>query len=481
MNILKKYFNSLKEKYSQKSLFYAFTTFLSLLLVLFGSFGIISYQLLKQSEETRIHKERTCLLLSTALDAQTLAGTRNQDFSSAQFETSLPKDCLQLWIKDASNKIVYFTDQSSLQLLDNIFEKSPHCDLPEIHGDYTASKNYVFYSIPLSGGCTLQFAFPNAPGGLSPYQALFGGVILSLVLSAALLFWYFTRRVYQPLIKIEHAINMEEDGELTFDLSFSENSDLYPLADKLNRMFEHIKNLLNQKYSLDLLYKQAEINALQSQINPHFLYNTLDSIRGLALMQNSLEIANLLKSLSNIFRYSISNKQDVVTLTEELNHLNNYLTIQQYRFQDKFEFVTEFDEPPERFLTCQIPKLTVQPIVENAIFHGLETKRGRGIIHFYIYRTASRLIIEIKDNGNGMDDETLRRLNEKLNSPADPNASPVGAHRSIALQNVNQRIQLSYGDDYGLTIFSTLSVGTTVQIQLPYLPSCQDAKTPQNP
>ena len=119
--------------------------------------------------------------------------------------------------------------------------------------------------------------------------------------------------------------------------------------------------------------------------------------------------------------------------------------------------------------------------MENAIFHGLETKRGRGIIHFYIYRTASRLIIEIKDNGNGMDDETLRRLNEKLNSPADPNASPVGAHRSIALQNVNQRIQLSYGDDYGLTIFSTLSVGTTVQIQLPYLPSCQDAKTPQNP
>ncbi len=191
-------------------------------------------------------------------------------------------------------------------------------------------------------------------------------------------------------------------------------------------MFEHIKNLLNQKYSLDLFCTNRQKSMLcKDQINPHFLYNTLDSIRGLALMQNSLEIANLLKSLSNIFRYSISNKQDVVTLTEELNHLNNYLTIQQYRFQDKFEFVTEFDEPPERFLTCQIPKLTVQPIVENAIFHGLETKRGRGIIHFYIYRTASRLIIEIKDNGNGMDDETLRRLNEKLNSPADPNASPV--------------------------------------------------------
>ena len=220
-----------------------------------------------------------------------------------------------------------------------------------------------------------------------------------------------------------------------------------------------------KQYASDILYKQAELNALQSQINPHFLYNTLDSIRGQALMEGAEDIADMTEALSTFFRYSISNRNDVVTLDEELENVRNYFMIQQFRFNNRFQLnVLPF--PQELGERCHLPKMTLQPILENAILHGMEEKIGPGTITVRVVETDSRIVITISDDGAGMNEETLLHLQAKLRGD-----EPVSLKRSrgngIALPNVSRRIKLLFGEDCGIYVMSTLGLGTDVEITLP--------------
>lgn len=222
---------------------------------------------------------------------------------------------------------------------------------------------------------------------------------------------------------------------------------------------------LEKEYASDILNKQAELDALQSQINPHFLYNTLDSIRGQALAEGVEDVADMTEALSTFFRYSISNRNNVVTLEEELENVRNYFMIQQFRFNNRFRL--QMLPFPRRLLeTCRLPKLTLQPILENTILHGMEGKIGPGTITIRLEETASHTVITISDDGAGMNEETLLRLQSKLRGE-----EPVALKRSkgsgIALPNVNRRIKLLFGGEYGLRVMSTLGLGTDVEIWLP--------------
>lgn len=247
----------------------------------------------------------------------------------------------------------------------------------------------------------------------------------------------------------------------------------------VNQMMEAVKRASQDEYEAQNLRSQAEIYALQSQINPHFLYNTLDTIRSHALLCDARDIAAMTESLSTLFRYSISRPGEMATLKEELDNVKNYLLIQQYRFPDKVEYLVEGTED-EAILNYQMPILTIQPIVENAIHHGLEMKIGKGHIKLRAIRTEDRITLLVSDNGLGMSEERLEQLRRNLEGTREGQEMFSGEERrkgaGIALANVDRRLKFYYGRQYGLRIRSTLGVGTMVEINLPFEAGKQNEK-----
>jgi len=210
--------------------------------------------------------------------------------------------------------------------------------------------------------------------------------------------------------------------------------------------------------------KQAELTALQSQINPHFLCNTLESIRGQALLDGNKEIAKMMEALASYFRYSISRRGNFVTLREELNNIKNYMMIQRYRFNNRFSLEIIVEEEDEKAYDYLIPRLILQPVVENAIYHGLEELPEGGKVVIEVTLTENILILTVSDNGKGMDPRTLSELNARIHS-ANMEMGKNGT--GIALPNIHKRIQLLFGEEYGVNVYSTLNQGTDVEIVLP--------------
>lgn len=223
---------------------------------------------------------------------------------------------------------------------------------------------------------------------------------------------------------------------------------------------------LNYKYEYDM--HKAEILSLQSQINPHFLYNTLEVIRGEAFLNDDLKSAELAESLANYFRYNISRRSDVVSLGEELDNVDNYIRIQKMRFGERINYEVFFQTEKEEARGAQIPKLSLQPLVENSIYHGLEKKARGGKVAVYITVTEKRLLIQVSDNGQGMDKGTLERLRRHIAADV---AIPkeTDRHGGIALMNVNKRIKMLYGQEYGLEFSSREGFGTTAEITMPFI------------
>jgi len=296
--------------------------------------------------------------------------------------------------------------------------------------------------------------------------------IIILIALFVIMMLIFMKKIYKPIKSLEQAVKVVSSAEniMDFELEIDEGDELYEMAESINKMIYLLKEFANKEYTASLLVKQAELNALQTQINPHFLYNTLDSIRGLALAEQQDKIATMTKALSVLFRYSISKTEDMSSLRDEIVNVENYITIQQFRFPEKFVFIKEIDnEGDSDILDFLLPKLTIQPIIENAVFHGLETKLDTGSIILRAYTTEKRLVISIEDDGVGIDSATLERINDRLTGVpegADVNEDD-SKKSSIALSNVNDRIKLFFGDEYGVSVSSTLNMGTTVEISLP--------------
>ena len=204
---------------------------------------------------------------------------------------------------------------------------------------------------------------------------------------------------------------------------------------------------------------------MQNQINPHFLYNALEAIRSDALLADCADIAETTEALATFFRYTISNVQEYVTFSDELDNAENYFTIQRCRFGDKLEMELEMEN--EDLLEARMPKLILQPLVENAVVHGLEGKIGHGIVYISIENSANTLFLRVKDNGVGMPEEQVMLLNEEF-----VHGSPVSGDKKrggIALRNVNSRIRLMFGEDYGLRVFSATGIGTECCVTMPLL------------
>ncbi len=223
-----------------------------------------------------------------------------------------------------------------------------------------------------------------------------------------------------------------------------------------------------EQLAQQMLRTQAEIAALQNQINPHFLYNTLETIRGKALLHDEEELAEMIEVLARLFRYNISRHEECAALAEELENVRDCVQIYNYRFDGRFQLIEQYedmDEEPEQYL---LPVLTLQPFVENAIRHGLEPKMGVGTLLIRIFRTQSNLMIQIQDDGIGMEEAALMELRSRLRKPDAPYRKSGSAQSSgIALVNVHQRIQLMFGPRYGVGVISSPDWGTRVELALP--------------
>nr|WP_326183720.1 sensor histidine kinase [uncultured Oscillibacter sp.] len=292
---------------------------------------------------------------------------------------------------------------------------------------------------------------------------------LAAALALVVLWAVFFRWIYSPIIKIEQALQIFEAYGEDFSVSIDRYSDTWPIAHSLNRIHSRLRESIDREYIAHMKQKDAEIHALQSQINPHFLYNTLDSIRGLALINNDEEVAEMTEALSVFFRYSIGQKGHIVTLREELENIKSYLLIQNNRFKDKLFFNVLIDGDEEQIMRYQFPKLLLQPVIENAVYHGIEPKIGPGHITIRIFTTETQLVVNVQDDGIGMEESELQALKEKLRGGKYVE-EPVSSHgNGIALININQRIILNYGEHYGLTLSSTKGIGSEVELTLPII------------
>lgn len=307
---------------------------------------------------------------------------------------------------------------------------------------------------------------------LCVFPVLFGSAVLRRIFGVLLAIMIIAGGIQGVRLvrTLEKAIDLMPDQQQFRKLLLSSREPIFRLiAQKEAELSDEIE----KHYSAKVEDKQSKINSLQSQINPHFLYNTLECIRSEAICQGNKSIANMAKSLASFFRYSISRRENIVTIQDELNNIQNYIMIQNYRFEDKFCFRVDIEEEDQKALSCLIPKMTIQPIVENAIFHGLETKTGEGRVTVRIRMTQEKIILTISDNGVGMNEEKLQKLRYSLEhgndsgrmSEAGDSGKPHG--NGIALYNINQRLKLTFGEEYCLHAYSIEGEGTDVEILLP--------------
>lgn len=286
------------------------------------------------------------------------------------------------------------------------------------------------------------------------------GIILG---GAVLLLDFFL--ILIPLDRLKKQVQgwtaLKEEAPLHMEHADSEIGQIF------SEIMIHHQQQMSREYKIEVLKRQAELMALQSQINPHFLYNTLDSIRGVALVHDVPQIAQMTEALSKLFRCMIANEGKMVSLKDEIQSVENYMLIQQFRFDGRIGYQMNLED--EELLSYHVPNLIIQPIVENSVIHGLECREGGGLVSLSGYATRNRLVILVEDNGIGISQDKLDRLNEELYQACSLPTPGIEKekHRGIALLNISQRIKLHYGNDYGLSIMSTPNVSTTVEITLP--------------
>ncbi|MBI9103985.1 MAG: histidine kinase [Spirochaetales bacterium] len=297
---------------------------------------------------------------------------------------------------------------------------------------------------------------------------------LFIFLSAALLSAYIwcvasiVIHIYRPIKKIEAATLLLSEGDNNIFQGLEIESDSVQLSMYFHELVHLLKESIDREYTAEFLIKEAELKALQSQINPHFLYNVLDGIRGHALTEGVTELAEMTEALSMIFRYSVSHWENEVTLERELVNVKSYFKIQQYRFNNKFDLKICIEDDEDQTLVCTLPKLTLQPIIENAIYHGLEMKLGKGLVTIRTKLTDELLIIEISDDGVGLSQNNLDQINDSFYDWKTVKTEKDKAGGSgIALTNVNSRIKMIFGEEFGLHMYSTEGFGAMIEILLP--------------
>jgi two-component system, sensor histidine kinase YesM len=270
---------------------------------------------------------------------------------------------------------------------------------------------------------------------------------------------FLIRSINRPVLRLVNHMNMVKRGDLSTTINESGPLEIYMLGSTFNLMVKQIRDLLHDVEEKEKQRTQAEIDALQSQINPHFLLNTLNNIKVMAAVSKVDNIKQMTESLTKLLGASFYRKGTHAKIVEEIELIQNYVYIMKVRFGDSFDFIIDIDSDVQHLY---ILKLLIQPLVENAIIHGLYEVESRGEIRIEARRSERSIQFQIIDNGKGMDTETLLRLQRSMNERHNH-------FNGIGIKNVMQRIELNYGREYGISILSTPSEGTNIKMIVPIL------------
>lgn len=276
---------------------------------------------------------------------------------------------------------------------------------------------------------------------------------------ASLLSTYFTGTLVRPIRKLMSLMSKVRYGELNQRFVSETKDEIGQLGHSFNHMLEEINNLIHLVYNEQKQKREAELQVLQAQIKPHFLYNTLDTIQWMAQEYEADDIIEIIGALTNLFRIGLNRGHEWIPIRDEVKHAESYMIIQMSRYMDKLDI--QFDIP-EELLKYHVLKLILQPIMENAIYHGIKARTGKGLIIISAERREDTVYFRITDDGAGIPPDKLQELNEILHG-----VKKREEKYGIGLFNVNERIQLTYGTAYGLQIYSEVGKGTTVEISHP--------------
>lgn len=282
--------------------------------------------------------------------------------------------------------------------------------------------------------------------------------LLGIIISAWLAY-FLSKSITNPLYKLIYLMGKVEKGHLDVRFNSKYEDDIGILGKRFNKMLQKLKNLIQDSYEKQLRIRDSELKALRSQINPHFLYNTLDTVNWLARLKNANDISRIVVSLSEILKYSINEDDELVTIEKDLKQLTNYLTIQEFRYRDKFDVHMSIDNEAMNGL---LPPLLIQPLVENAIVHGLENKINKGNIYITIKRLERQIELTIEDDGVGMNEQIVKKINKE------PEDKAFSTDLGVGMENVRKRLFLHYGHDHEWVLKSAPSEGTFIKITVPY-------------
>lgn len=301
-----------------------------------------------------------------------------------------------------------------------------------------------------------EIASAVAPVQIAMAATILVGIFLSIGLSV-----FMSRFMGKPIRRTVQALREVSKGDFSVRLEEERRDEFGEINQEFNHTIGRIEELLEEIAVSKMLNREMEFKALQAQINPHFLYNALDTINWMARKEEKEEICEMVSAVSNLLRISISNKETMFTLEKELDYVKDYLYIQQARYRSRFEAVFEIDE---RIKSQRIPKLTIQPLVENAIVHSVEVRKEKTELMIRAYRVKEEVYIEIEDTGIGMSKETLANLLRPQKEKIDIKT----AHTGLGVYAVHQRIQYMFGEAYGLQVYSEEGRGTRILIHFPY-------------
>lgn len=323
--------------------------------------------------------------------------------------------------------------------------------------------SYISVSVPLAAkGCYIT-QLMTIGSFYEQLLATIAVILLCSIVTGFLLHAIFNRMINVPVFELQKRMNCISEGNFERDSSIEWDHELGEIGRSINDLAENVRVLLEQKVKDEHEKREYEYKMLQSQINPHFLYNTLNSIKWMATIQNAPGIAEMTTALSRLLKSIAKGTEKTVPLSAEIRLLDDYFTIQKYRYGGTVTMTYQIDD--EDALNCPIPRFTLQPIVENAIFHGIEPKGAPGTITVHIFRQDDTVLrIDITDDGVGMTPEQASLLlTEKSSGKAD-------FFKEIGVNNVHKRLQYEFGAAYGLLIDSRLKEYTTVSILLPCRP-----------
>ncbi|MDY5022281.1 MAG: sensor histidine kinase [Blautia sp.] len=368
-----------------------------------------------------------------------------------------------IYILNQDGNIVYHPQQQQLynelqtENIDIVLDADPQGE-PVISGSGNDSRVYTFAKSEKTGWMVVGCMNMNELTRSSRQgQFIYVMTAVILIIIALLFSNHISRAISRPIQKLRDSMAKVQEGDFSATvMEVPEQNEIGSLTRSFNVMIHQIEELMKQNRIEQEQKRKSELKALQSQINPHFLYNTLDSIIWMAEGKKNEEVVLMTSSLAKFLRQSISNEDQQVSIGQEVEYARSYLTIQKMRYKNKLEYEIYLEASIK---SCQIVKLVLQPIIENAIYHGIKYKEGMGMVTVRGYEKDGCVVLEVADNGVGMDEETLKHIFER--HKVNYRSNGVGVY------NVQKRLKLYYGNDYGITYESEKGMGTKAVITIP--------------